>query len=82
MMLLGLIIFIFCTWAVFSKHFCDGLITKHFLVFAAITSMLVVVNPANGRAALAASLSLIGGLAYWVIKHRRCIREHLEMLHH
>lgn len=82
MILLGLMIFSFCTWAVFSKRFCDGLITKHFLVFAAIAAMLVIMNPANDRAALAAVLSTIGGLAYWIFKHRQCIRTRWELLHH
>jgi len=82
MMLLGIIIFSACTWAIFSKRFCDGLITKHFLIFAAITAMLVVMDPTNTTAALASSLLFLGGLAYWSYKHRACIRKQWQLLNH
>lgn len=82
MMLLGLIIFSACTWAVFSKRFCDGLVTKHFFIFAAITAMLVVVDPANTLAAITSALFFTGGIAYWFFKHRACIREHWQIIIH
>lgn len=69
MSIIALIDFSFCLWAVFSRHFCDGIITKHFLTFSAITAMLVVLDPANHNA-LAASLVLLAcGIAYWFIRH-------------
>ena len=80
MMIIAMIIFAFCTWAVFSKHFCDGVVTKHFLTFAAITAMLTILNPENVRAGLASAFFLIAGMAYWGFKHRKAIREHLHLL--
>lgn len=82
MMLLGLIIFSACTWGVFSKRFCDGLITKHFLIFAAITSMLVIMDPRNIEAAVASAVLFVAGIAYWFYKHRSCIREHWQLIIH
>lgn len=34
----GLIVLILCTWAVFSPHVHDGFIGRHLLVFAAISA--------------------------------------------
>jgi hypothetical protein len=77
-MILGLFIFAFCTWAVFSKHFCDGIITKHLLVFAAITAMLTILDPANVVAGVSSILLLFSGMAYWGCKHRVEIMAYLH----
>jgi len=79
MILLGSGIFAFCTWAVFSDHFCDGIVTKHLLTFSAITSMLLILDPANGKAALGSVLFLVSGVAYWAMKHWDTIRQRLHI---
>ncbi len=73
MIIIAVAIFAFCTWAVFSKHFCDGIVTKHFLTFAAILSALVILNPENTLAGVVALLLFITGMAYWVYKHREAL---------
>jgi site-specific recombinase len=65
-MVFGVIMFTFCTWAVFSKKFCDGIITKHLLTFSAITSALAVIDPSNYRAFLTGFFLFISGMAYWL----------------
>ena len=78
MILIAIFIFSVSTWAVFSKRFCDGLITKHFLIFAAITSTLVVLDPANIRAAYSSVFCFAGGISYWSYKHRRHLCRYLR----
>lgn len=81
-MLFGLLVFSACTWAVFSKRFCDGIVTKHFLIFAAITAMLVILDPKNTFAAIVSGLLLAGGIGYWFFKHRDRIREQWQIITH
>jgi hypothetical protein len=82
MILLGLVIFSFCSWAIFSKRFCDGFVAKHFFIFSAITAMLVVMDPINTKAAISSVLLLALGLAYWVYKNRTKIATYLHILSH
>lgn len=80
MIIFGMIVFALCTWAVFSKRFGDGLIIKHFLIFSAITAMLVVVDPHNVGAAVTSTFFLLVGFGYWFFKHREQIRAHWHAL--
>lgn len=75
MTVIGVLIFVFSTWAVFSHHFCDGIIAKHFLVFAAITALIMMLEPSNMRAATSSVLFLFAGLGYWAYRHRKNIRQ-------
>ena len=70
-MIFGAMVFTFCTWAVFSKKFNDGIVTKHFLTFSAITSALSVIDPSNYRAFTAGFVFLVSGLAYWLWRKDR-----------
>lgn len=78
MSILGLLVFTFCLWAVFSRHFCDGIIVKHLLTFSAITAMLVFVDPLNTDAAITSIALLALGILYWFIKHQQLIKTRLR----
>lgn len=80
MMIFGIIVFVFCLWAVFSKHFCDGIVAKHLLSFSAMMGVLTALDPKNMDAALATLVLLIAGLAYWFIKHWHIINKRLDEL--
>lgn len=80
MTLFGVIVFGFCLWAVFSKHFCDGIMVKHLLSFSAITAALTALDPNNTDAALSTLGLLMAGLAYWFVKHRAMIEKRLSEL--
>lgn len=82
MIILAIAIFITCLWAVFSKHFCDGIITKHCLAFAAITAMLVIRDPGNTDAMITALVLFFGGFGYWFYKHYNRIREIFDIVIH
>lgn len=64
MTLLALAIFSFCTWAVLSRHFCDGIIAKNFLSLSAIISFLGIVDPCNHKASWVAGALLVAGILY------------------
>lgn len=80
--IIGSLIFVFCVWAVFSKHFCDGIIAKHFLAFSAITAMLAVLDPVNDTLIVWSGAFLLAALAYWAIKNERQIEKRLRRRHH
>ena len=82
MIVLALLIFGFCLWAVFSRHFCDGLVVKHLLTFSAITAMLFVLDPINYDTITASILMLVAGIVYWFVKHLTLIREYFELINH
>lgn len=73
MIVIGLMIFSFCTWAIFSKRFCEGIVSKHFLVFSAITAMLVIVDPKNMDALISSGCLLISGIVFWYFKHKKLV---------
>lgn len=73
MIVLGILDFSFCLWAVFSRHFCDGIVVKHLFAFSSITAMLTILDPYNTDAACAALVLLAMGMLYWAIKHRHKI---------
>lgn len=79
MIVLAIAVFCFCLWAVFSKHFCDGIVAKHLLTFAAITAALVVCDSGNLVAMLWSLVFLVAGVLYWAYKHWSHIREHFHM---
>lgn len=81
MIILALVVFTACCWAIFSKHFCDGIVTKHFLAFSAITAMIVVRDPSNVEAMVTSGVLFIMGVAYWFFKHQRQIRQYLSINH-
>lgn len=81
MSILAMMVFLFCAWAVFSRHFCDGIITKHLFTFSAITAMLVVLDPDNMEAAEVSYLLLVAGIVYWFFKHKKLIIERLRHFH-
>lgn len=76
--IMGCVIFLFCLWAVFSKHFCDGIVAKHLLVFAAIAAVLTTLDPNNLRVAIISPTLLALGIGYWAIKNYRLIRRRLR----
>lgn len=78
MIVLCVAVFCFCFWAVFSRRFCDGLVTKHFLIFSAITAMLFIMKPSNVAAGVSSLVFLACGMLYWGYKNRKMIREHLH----
>lgn len=78
MMVLALLVFGFCLWAVFSRYFCDGIITKHLLSFSAILAMLVVLDPDNYDAAAASLALLVAGIVYWFFKHLGRIKKYFS----
>lgn len=78
MTIIALLIFAFCSWAVFSQHFCDGIIAKHLLAFAAILSVLVILDPKNAMALITACVAMIAGIAYWFFKHARPVIHFLK----
>lgn len=80
MTILGLIIFVFCLWAVFSRRFCDGIVVKHLLTFSAITAALTVLDPQNTLAAMSALGLMLAGISYWMMKHRAMINKRLTEL--
>lgn len=81
MMLLSIIIFGFCVWAVFSHNFRDGIIVKHLLSFSAITSMLVILDPVNTDAFIASLVMLVAGIAYWANRRAARLRAAIRRLH-
>lgn len=74
MMFFSIVIFSFCLWAVFSHKFDDGILVKHLLSLAAIISMLVILDPVNKDAFLAALGLFITGIACWVGRVLRELR--------
>lgn len=82
MIILGSLIFGFCLWAVFSRHFCDGIVAKHFLSFSAITAMLVILDPENTGAAFTSVGLLLLAMAYWFFKHHQLIKKRINRLQH
>lgn len=82
MIFLGIAIFGFCLWAVFSRHFCDGIVAKHLLAFSAISGALTVLDPDNLDAAFSATLLLISAMIYWMVKHRKLVAQHLHATFH
>lgn len=82
MMLLGIAIFSFCFWCVFSKHFCDGIVAKHFLSLSAIFAALVVCDPYSWQSLSASAVCLVVGLGYWYIRHHRLIHDRHRIMRH
>lgn len=80
MTIIGTIIFVFCFWAVFSHHFCDGIIAKHLLTFSAIAAAIMILDPKNYGAAIGAVIALVGALVYWAFKHRHLIARRLRVM--
>lgn len=70
-MIAAILCFTFSSWAVFSHKFDDGIVAKHLLSLSAITSFLSIVDRDNYKAAIAAGVLLVLGIAYGVYKHRR-----------
>lgn len=70
MSLSALAIFAFCSWAIFSHKFDEGLIVKHLFIFAAITAFLHVVDAYNRLTLVAAIIFLSAGLVGLTIRHR------------
>lgn len=79
MMIISVFIFVFCLLAVFSKHFDDGIITKHFLTFSAITAMIVIRDPSNNNAFFVSVGLLVSAGVYWVIKHRHVLQRRVKI---
>lgn len=82
MIFLGIVSFGFSFWAVFSHHFCDGIVAKHLLTFSAIASALTVLDPDNIDAAITAIALLTAALVYWAVKHRKLLRQHVYATFH
>lgn len=80
MQFLGFTIFMLSVFLVFTKRFCDGLVAKHFLVFSAITAMIVIHDPYNSDALWSSIGLFIAGMVYWFIKHYREICNYLSHL--
>lgn len=59
----------FSSWAVFSRHFYDGIVAKNLLSLAAILSALVLVDPWNTRAAVVSGLCFVGAFVYLFLRH-------------
>ena len=64
MQISALAVFALCTWAVFSRRVPDGIVIKHGLAAAAISSMCFAINPTT-ESALFCFFSLGGSLVYW-----------------
>lgn len=67
-MIVSLAIFIFCTWAVFSKHQRECLLVKNFFAFSAMTSTVAIYDPINYQAFFWSVILLVSGLAIWWAK--------------
>lgn len=78
MIILSLTIFAFCSWAVFSHKFDDGLVVKHLFIFAAISAFLNILDRYNSATVIAAASCCAMGLALWAIRHRHMIFQHLR----
>lgn len=72
MVIFALGIFAFCSWAVFSHRFNDGILVKNFLSLAAILAVLVVLDK-NIIAAWASTALLVFGLLIWCFTHRKLL---------
>lgn len=70
MIIAALAMFAFCSWAVLSKRFRDGVLAKMFLSLAAITSFIGVMDIHNYAATLCAAVFLICGMSWAWYKHR------------
>lgn len=68
---IAFILFFVATAMVFGKWFCDGIITKHFLVFSAIASALAAIEPTSTAAFLSGVLLFVAGIGYWAWKHKK-----------
>lgn len=84
MSVLALVIFAFCSWAVFSPSFKDGVIAKNLLAIAAITSFVVVLDPHNVKAQIVAASFLLTGIAVWYFRrhHDNALNRSLQSFRH
>lgn len=71
MSLLGLAIFCFCFWTVFSRNFDEGILAKHFFSLAAICAILLVIEPDNHRVVIGSVVALALGFYFWYNKHSK-----------
>lgn len=68
-------IFGLCTLLVFSKRFCDGIVAKHFLVFSAISAVILYLEPGNTLALTVSVALFAAGIAYWAWKNQAQIKQ-------
>lgn len=80
MSFLAILIFSLCCWCVFSRHFCDGIVTKQLLSLSAIFSAIVAMHPENMAALGFALIFLMAGFVYWFIKHHRLIHDRARLM--
>jgi hypothetical protein len=64
MMIVAILIFAFCTWAVLGKHFDDGIVAKHLLSLASILAFLVILDAHNYKAGVTSFICLVVGVLY------------------
>lgn len=72
--ILALVVFGATTMAIFSRHFHDGIVAKHFMVGSAISSAVVFLDPCNHKAAIASAIFLALGLLWWYCRNYTKLR--------
>lgn len=81
MSIFAAVLFTISTFLVFSKRFCDGIVAKHFLVFAAIAAVIVYLEPDNMLALTVSVALFFSGMAYWAWKNQTKIKQRWQNNH-